>query len=335
VKVEISDSLGWGGFSDTFTCSISDTVGIDSILFFNIDQGIPVGEINKITLNASSFNYPDQLSNDSIYIVVYYPKLSKIELYPDTLELTKGDEWQFEPLAFDQYDKPISAEYIWSCTGGEIDDNGHFKANELGLFTVIVKDVDQNYEAKIVVLVGDKPYLNDIIVIPEEIYLFVDSIYQFEAYGMNQYNTPFFFTPIWSVDGGIIDVFGKYTATEEGQFTLIAYNSDSTIWTKVTINVIPVGTVETIYEQQKIILYQNHPNPFEDETTIKFKLQNSGRITLNIYDIMGKKQSVLIDNWYKEGTHEVKFKSAAMNPGIYFYELRQGDISAIKKMMIL
>ncbi len=334
IKVSITDSIGWPGINDTYTAMIPDSVGLDSMFYFQVDQGIPKGTINKVVLNTQSLNYPGQFSKDSVYISVYEPVLSYIEVFPDTLCLIQGDEWQLSAFGFDQHNKNIDTKFLWSTSGGIIDSFGLYKATEQGVFIITAMDIDQTVTKEIVVQVGEIPFLDYITIIPEDIEISIDSFYQFEANGIDQYGSPFYFIPVWKATGGIIDAFGKYLPTEEGDFVVISYNADSSVWAEANIHVRPVATEETYFSNPGIILYQNIPNPFDEETTIKFLLQKSGKTSLNLYDIMGKKQKTLLDRWIRKGKHEIKFRSNSMEPGLYFYELRQANFRAIKKMVI-
>jgi len=90
----------------------------------------------------------------------------------------------------------------------------------------------------------------------------------------------------------------------------------------------------------KFVLYQNYPNPFNPSTTIKFKLPEDGFTTLKIYDLFGKEVATLINDKLSAGTYEVKFssdelKNKSLTSGIYFYQLKSGKYSEMKKMILL
>jgi len=84
-------------------------------------------------------------------------------------------------------------------------------------------------------------------------------------------------------------------------------------------------------------LQQNYPNPFNANTTISFELDQSANITLQIYDILGKKiQTTQINDFFQEGFHSIKFDAGSLTSGIYFYKLNTNNgYSQIKKMCVL
>ena len=78
---------------------------------------------------------------------------------------------------------------------------------------------------------GPSPQLDRIDVSPTEVDLYIGQQQQFTAIGYdengNQMDPPI--TPVWSTDGGTMDSDGRYTATEEGDFNVIASVSGSTV----------------------------------------------------------------------------------------------------------
>jgi len=81
-------------------------------------------------------------------------------------------------------------------------------------------------------------------------------------------------------------------------------------------------------------LEQNYPNPFSYHTTIGFTIPNPGHVILRIYDILGNEISVLLNKELPEGRHTAEWNAEGSSPGIYFYQLRCGDFTATKKLMM-
>jgi hypothetical protein len=88
-------------------------------------------------------------------------------------------------------------------------------------------------------------------------------------------------------------------------------------------------------------LEQNYPNPFNPETVIRFSVHGSpvSPVNISIYDLLGKKISVLLNEIKSEGEYKVFFSSKNENKplaaGIYFYRLTIGNYSETKKMVLL
>jgi len=105
---------------------------------------------------------------------------------------------------------------------------------------------------------------------------------------------------------------------------------------------IPVSVLQTPREiPQTISLLQNYPNPFNPVTTIRFTLSTEALVSLQVYDIVGRKVAELIrSRLMNEGKHEVEFDASNLSSGVYFYRLSVtpwGKLSyrETKKMFLL
>ncbi|MCP4580458.1 MAG: T9SS type A sorting domain-containing protein [candidate division Zixibacteria bacterium] len=82
-------------------------------------------------------------------------------------------------------------------------------------------------------------------------------------------------------------------------------------------------------------LAQNYPNPFNASTTIKYELPNQARVTIDIYDILGRKVTTLIDRQQQAGYHQAIWQADDFSSGMYFYKIQAGDYIESKKMLLL
>ena len=82
-------------------------------------------------------------------------------------------------------------------------------------------------------------------------------------------------------------------------------------------------------------LYQNYPNPFNPTTTIKFDLPKDGLITLEIFDILGRRITTLINEYKTAGSYEQLFDASSLASGVYVYKLQAGDFISSQKMIFL
>ena len=82
-------------------------------------------------------------------------------------------------------------------------------------------------------------------------------------------------------------------------------------------------------------LYQNYPNPFNPTTTISYSIQKAGIVTLKVFNILGNEVATLINEQKSAGYHSFEFKAAELPSGIYVYELRSGDFTESKKLILM
>ena len=88
-----------------------------------------------------------------------------------------------------------------------------------------------------------------------------------------------------------------------------------------------------------LALHQNHPNPFNPATTIRYFLPSAGHVRLTIYNVSGRLITTLVDGARAEGEHSTEWNggngSSGASSGVYFYRLDYGKESITKKMILL
>ena len=82
-------------------------------------------------------------------------------------------------------------------------------------------------------------------------------------------------------------------------------------------------------------LDQNYPNPFNPTTTITYQIPRTEFVTIEVYDILGKEVATLVNEEKQAGSYEVQFIGNGLTSGIYFYQLKAGEYSETKKMILL
>ncbi|HCY77060.1 MAG TPA: hypothetical protein DHV28_14150 [Ignavibacteriales bacterium] len=87
-------------------------------------------------------------------------------------------------------------------------------------------------------------------------------------------------------------------------------------------------------------LSQNHPNPFNPSTTIKFQLPVDANVKIGLYNSIGQKVSELLNSDLSGGVHEVTFDGSNLSSGIYYYTMnafgKDGkNFSSTKKMILI
>ncbi len=106
-----------------------------------------------------------------------------------------------------------------------------------------------------------------------------------------------------------------------------------------TRSVLPnIVTVEAGVESAlptEFALMQNFPNPFNPNTQIAFSLPAASDVTLTVFDALGRNVGTLVHSTLAAGNHTVNFDASNMAAGIYFYQLKAGDFSAVRKMMLI
>ena len=96
----------------------------------------------------------------------------------------------------------------------------------------------------------------------------------------------------------------------------------------------------SVSRPEKVALDQNYPNPFNPNTEIGFDLPKSSFVSLDIFDVLGRKVTTLIYEHLTAGSKRVQWDGrdntgAEVASGVYFYRLRTGDHVEVRKMVML
>jgi hypothetical protein len=110
---------------------------------------------------------------------------------------------------------------------------------------------------------------------------------------------------------------------EFGYLTLADYNSPLPV--EVELSGIP----------EEYSLFQNFPNPFNPSTVIRFDLPENSLVSIFIYNLLGEKVAVLLDETMEAGRYARSFNAEGLPSGLYIYMLQTDTYSSSKKMIVL
>ncbi len=79
----------------------------------------------------------------------------------------------------------------------------------------------------------------------------------------------------------------------------------------------------------------NYPNPFNNETTIRYFLPSAGNVRIEIYDILGRKIETLSRGMCEAGSHSVIWNPKDAASGIYFYSIDVENFSRTNSCILL
>lgn len=119
------------------------------------------------------------------------------------------------------------------------------------------------------------------------------------------------------------DKYGNMWICQGGR--LLVYNPNGVIGINENSNI----TLPTF------MLITNYPNPFNNSTKIKYTLNKSSNISLNIYDIRGNKISEIFKGYRAAGKYEYDFTTENLSSGVYFIILNSGNEIISKKIILL
>lgn len=94
----------------------------------------------------------------------------------------------------------------------------------------------------------------------------------------------------------------------------------------------------------KFELEQNYPNPFNPVTKIRYSIPGSTEyysvlqnVSLKVYDLLGNEVATLVNEEQPAGRYEVEFDANkyGLSSGVYFYQLKYGEFSSVRKLVLM
>jgi hypothetical protein len=130
------------------------------------------------------------------------------------------------------------------------------------------------------------------------------------------------------------------TNGREGIMTYSPYNEDHSYehpyrWLYTWIGDQWTGVESDANEVLTYNLDQNYPNPFNPTTLIQYSLQQSGKVTLKVYDMLGREVQTLVNETQNAGRHTVQFNASNLASGVYLYRMESGSFVQVKKMLFI
>ena len=103
--------------------------------------------------------------------------------------------------------------------------------------------------------------------------------------------------------------------------------------------------IETLGQVKRTALFQNFPNPFNPETWLPYQLARDANVHIAIYDANGALVRLLDLDWQAAGFYTDQGHAAhwdgrnnsgeSVENGVYFYQLRTGDYTQMRKMAVV
>lgn len=107
----------------------------------------------------------------------------------------------------------------------------------------------------------------------------------------------------------------------------------------VEAGIIPESPIRYKFEPgslpQIFSMGQNFPNPFNAQTTIEYVLPKSARVTVEVYNLLGRKVESLVNQHQQAGYHQTTWDASEVSSGVYFYRIQAREFIEIRKMLLL
>ncbi|MCH8487423.1 MAG: chitobiase/beta-hexosaminidase C-terminal domain-containing protein [Candidatus Cyclonatronum sp.] len=126
----------------------------------------------------------------------------------------------------------------------------------------------------------------------------------------------------------------------QGPFTLTALvgNFNGTLQMIPRFNTdfdLGATSTENTERPTEFALEQNYPNPFNPTTNIRYTLAEATNVTLSVYDILGRRVAMLVNEHQAAGQYIINFDASRLASGTYIYRIDAGTFVSTKKMMLV
>ena len=98
----------------------------------------------------------------------------------------------------------------------------------------------------------------------------------------------------------------------------------------------PLSVPETVIGvPSTYALEQNFPNPFNPTTSIRYRIPATSKVSLQLFDILGREVQTLVNTIQSSGTYTVTLNARNLASGVYFYRFNAGGFSSTKKLVMV
>ena len=142
-------------------------------------------------------------------------------------------------------------------------------------------------------------------------------------------------TPSWQYDGNASGTALAFADINGDGNLDLAMGQSGTPSVLIFLNTSTTAVGDDITQPDNFALRQNHPNPFNASTNIGFDLTQPGKVTITVYDLLGRKITTLANGAFSAGPHSVTWNANDVTSGIYFYRLEAGNKTETRRMVLL
>ena len=106
----------------------------------------------------------------------------------------------------------------------------------------------------------------------------------------------------------------------------------SDVW---SFSVLITGVEDLSGIPREFTLSQNYPNPFNPSTVIRYGLPERAHVRLDVFNVIGQRVAVLVDEEKGAGWHEVVLDGSGLSSGMYVYRLNTNTFIETKGFLLL
>ncbi|RNC83984.1 MAG: T9SS C-terminal target domain-containing protein [Balneola sp.] len=121
-------------------------------------------------------------------------------------------------------------------------------------------------------------------------------------------------------------------AFSEYSFTLSTLTSGRF---RISINRTDEPNTENTDSPYTYSVAQNFPNPFNPTTTIQFSLAESVPVRIEVFNALGQRVALIVDEQLTAGYHQIPFNASSLSSGVYYYRIEAGSFVETRSMVLI
>jgi len=147
---------------------------------------------------------------------------------------------------------------------------------------------------------------------------------------------PQFFVPLVEADTLFLDLYRFPDSTgAPNQWPMVSHDNLMTRNYNFVDKVTSITNDTPPPLSKNVVLKQNYPNPFNSQTTISYSLPKASLVTIDIYDLLGRKLETLVEGKQDAGSYNIVWDATNRSSGIYFYRIKAEEMSINRKMVLV
>jgi hypothetical protein len=96
------------------------------------------------------------------------------------------------------------------------------------------------------------------------------------------------------------------------------------------------ATLDDAFETpRELALLANFPNPFATTTTVGYTLPEAMPVTLEVYDLLGRRVALLVDGNQEAGTYSLTYDATGLGAGVYLLRMLAGGTQHVRRLVVV
>ncbi len=108
-----------------------------------------------------------------------------------------------------------------------------------------------------------------------------------------------------------------------------------TTWPVVGATAWSPASLASSARPEAFALHAAYPNPFSGATALGIEVPEAARVSVSVFDVLGRQVVVLLDRQIEAGTHTVRFDGTGLARGVYLVRMQAGDVSVVRRVTLV